>query len=126
MTARLGAKVIDILEQAGERYLKKAAPDAYAALLLQVGGADTFREYAASVTYWEHVQVILDHFFTSPERAEILARLMERSRLHRRPECRSFLDHARAERRMQELIAIAASTRAPGRSRQSIEARRTP
>ncbi len=74
MKARLGAKVVDVLEQAGERHLKKAAPRAYAALLLQVGGADTLREYDASVTYWEHVQVILDHFFTSPERAEILAR----------------------------------------------------
>ena len=84
------------------------------------------RQYDASVTYWEHVQAILDYFFTSPERAEILARLMERSRLCRRPECRSFLDHARAERRMQELIAVAASTRAPSRGRQSIEARRAP
>jgi hypothetical protein len=124
MAARLGAKVVDVLEQAGERHLKKAAPRAYAALLLQVGGADTLREYAASVTYWEHVQVILDHFFTSPERAEIVARLMERSRLYRRPECRSFLDHARAERRVQELIAVVASMRAPNPSKQSIAARR--
>jgi hypothetical protein len=124
MTARLGARVIDVLEQAGERYLKKAAPDAYAALLLQVGGADTFRQYDASATYWERVQAILDHFFTSPERAEILARLGERSRLHRRPECRGFLNQARAERRLQELIAIAASTRGPSPSRHRIAARR--
>ena len=60
MTARLGARVIDILEQAGERYLKKAAPDAYAALLLQVGGADTFRQYDASATYWERGRYLPD------------------------------------------------------------------
>jgi hypothetical protein len=123
MTARLGAKVIDVLEQAGEVYLKKTAPDAYAAFLLQVGGADTLRVYEASATYWERVQAMLDSFFTSAERAEIAARLIEQAGLHRRPELGSFLDHARAERQMQDLIAAATAGAVRGRT-QVIAARR--
>jgi len=123
MTARLGAKIIDVLEQAGELYLKKTAPDAYAAFLLQVGGADTLRVYEASATYWERVQAILDSFFTSAERAEIAARLIEQARLRCRPELGSFLDHARAERQMQDLIAVA-SAGAPSRNAQVIAGRR--
>ena len=123
MTARLGAKIIDVLEQAGELYLKKTAPDAYAVFLLQVGGADTLRVYEASATYWERVQAMLDSFFTSAERAEIAARLIEEVGMRRRPELRSFLDHARAERQMQHLIA-ATSAAAAIRSAQAIAARR--
>jgi hypothetical protein len=123
MTARLGAKIIDVLEQAGELYLRKAAPDAYAAFLLQVGGADTLRVYEASATYWERVQAMLDSFFTSAERAEIAARLIEQAGLRRRPELCSFLDHARAERQMQDLIAMA-SAGAVSRSTPVIAARR--
>ena len=123
MTARLGAKIIDVLEQAGELYLKRTAPDAYAAFLLQVGGTDTLRVYEASATYWERVQAMLDSFFTSAERAEIAARLIEEVGMRRRPELRSFLDHARAERQMQHLIA-ATSAAAATRSAQAIAARR--
>jgi hypothetical protein len=123
MTARLGAKIIDVLEQAGELYLKKTAPDAYAAFLLQVGGADTLRVYEASATYWERVQAMLDSFFTSAERAEIAARLIEQVGLRCRPELGSFLDHARAERQMQDLIAVA-SAGAASRSTQVIAGRR--
>lgn len=122
MTARLGAKIIDVLEQAGELYLKRTAPDAYAAFLLQVGGADTLRVYEASATYWERVQAMLDSFFTSAERAEIAARLIEEVGMRRRPELRSFLDHARAERQMQDLIA--ATSAVATRSTQTIAARR--
>ena len=123
MTARLGAKIIDVLEQAGEVYLKKTAPDAYAAFLLQVGGADTLRVYEASATYWERVQAMLDSFFTSAQRAEIAARLIEQAGLRRRPELCSFLDHARAERQMQDLIAAATAGAVRGRT-QVIAARR--
>ena len=123
MTARLGAKIIDVLEEAGELYLKKTAPDAYAAFLLQVGGADTLRVYEASATYWERVQAMLDSFFTSAQRAEIAARLIEQAGLRRRPELCSFLDHARAERQMQDLIAMA-SAGAVSRSTPVIAARR--
>ncbi len=124
MSARLGAKVIAVLEAAGERFLHKAQPDAYAAFLLQVGGADTLRRYEPSATYWERVQIILDTFFTSAERAEIAARLTEQGGLRARPEFRVFLDHARAERRMQELIAVAASAGGISWRAQVIEARR--
>jgi hypothetical protein len=123
MAARLGAKIIDVLEQAGELYLRKAAPDAYAAFLLQVGGADTLRVYEASATYWERVQAMLDSFFTSAERAEISARLIERVGPCGRPELCSFLDHARAERRMQDLIAKAGAG-AASRNPKMIGARR--
>ena len=123
MTARLGAKIIDVLEQAGEVYLKKAAPDAYAAFLLQVGGTDTLRLYEASATYWERVQAMLDSFFTSAERAEIAERLIEQAGLSGRPELRNFFDHARAERRMQGLIAVASAS-AACRSPHVIAARR--
>jgi hypothetical protein len=123
MTARLGAKIIDVLEQAGEVYLKKTAPEAYAAFLLHVGGTDTLRVYEASATYWERVQTMLDSFFTSAERAEIAARLVDQAGLRPRPELCSFLDHARAERQMQHLIA-AASAGAASRSTQGAVARR--
>lgn len=122
MTARLGARIIDVLEQAGELYLKRTAPDAYAAFLLQVGGTDTLRVYEASATYWERVQAMLDSFFTSAERAEIAARLIDQVGTRRRPELRSFLDHARAERQMQDLIAAASAVAT--RSTEAIAARR--
>ena len=124
MTARLGAKIVDVLEQAGERYLKRTAPDAYAAFLLQVGGADTLREYEPSPTYWERVQAILDNFFASPERAEIMGRLIAERGLRARPEFRGFADHARAERRVQEVIALAASAAGVRWSAPVITARR--
>jgi hypothetical protein len=124
MRARLGAKIVDVLEQAGERYLKRTAPDAYAAFLLQVGGADTLREYEPSATYWERVQAILDHFFASPERAEIMARLIAEGGLRGRPEFRGFLHQARAERRVQEVIALAMSAGGVRWSAHVLEARR--
>jgi len=123
MTARVGAKIIEVLEQAGEIYLKTAAPDAYAAFMLQVGGADTLRVYEASAAYWERVQAMLDSFFTSPERVDISAHLIEQAGLCGRPELCSFLAHARAERQMQDLIAVACAG-AVRRSPQFIAARR--
>jgi hypothetical protein len=108
MTARLGATIIELLEQAGERHLSTTSPDAYAALLLQVGGTNTLRRYDASTTYWEQVQAILDSFFSSAERAEICARLIGHTDLCGRPEFRGFHAHALAEQRLQELLAAAA------------------
>jgi hypothetical protein len=112
MTAHLGAAIIDLLEQAGEHHLGSAAPDAYAAFLLQVGGANTLRNYHPSATYWECVQATLDNFFTSAERAEICARLIGHAELRGRPEFRNFLAHALAERRVQEVLAAAVFARA--------------
>lgn len=107
MTARLGATIIEVLEQAGEHHLGDAAPDAYAAFLLQVGGADTLRDYDASATYWDRVQATLDNFFTSAERAQIGARLVANAELRCRPEFQHFLAHALAERRLQDLLEAA-------------------
>jgi hypothetical protein len=107
MTAPMGASIIDVLEQAGKRYLGEARPKAYAAFLLQVGGTDALRSYVASGAYWERVQAVLDSFFSSAERAEICAPLIGRADLRARPEFRAFLAHALAERRLQELIAAA-------------------
>ena len=111
MTAHLGAAVIEVLEQAGEHLLGETAPDLYTAFLHQVGGANTLRRYEASATYWEHVQAMLDTFFTSAERAEICARLITHAELRCRPEFQGFLAHALAERRVQEMIAAAACAR---------------
>ena len=107
MTAPMGASIIDVLEQAGKRYLGEARSKAYAAFLLQIGGTDALRSYDGSVAYWERVQAVLDSFFNSAERAEICAPLIGRAELRARPEFRAFLAHALAERRLQELIAAA-------------------
>ena len=123
MTAHLGAAVIEVLEQAGEHLLGETAPDLYAAFLHQVGGANTLRRYEASATYWEHVQAMLDTFFTSAERAEICARLITHAELRCRPEFQGFLAHALAERRVQEVIAAAACAR-PVIGRASLPGRR--
>jgi hypothetical protein len=107
MTAPMGADIVDVLERAGERYLGRTQSKAHAAFLLQVGGTDALRAYDASETYWERVQAVLDAFFSSAERAEICAWLIDRPELRARPEFQGFLGHALAERRMQELIAAA-------------------
>ena len=77
MTAHLGAIILELLEQAGERHLCDAEPDAYTAFLHQVGGANTLRRYDASATYWARIQLILDNFFSSAERVEVTTRLIE-------------------------------------------------
>lgn len=107
MTAPMGVSIFDVLEQAGKRYLGEAESEAYAAYLLQIGGTDVFRTYDRSEAYWEFVQAVLDTFFESAERVEICAPLISRTELRARPEFQSFLAHALAERRMQELIAAA-------------------
>lgn len=107
MTAPTGANIVDVLEQAGQRYLGEAESRTHAALLLQVGGTDALRAYDASEAYWKRVQAVLDTFFSADERAEICACLIERPELRARPEFRGFLGHALAERRLQEMIATA-------------------
>jgi hypothetical protein len=107
MTTRVGAEIVDVLEWAGSRYLRANDPDLYRAYLLHVSWSDTLRRYDQSEVYWQRVQAILDTFFTSPERAEICAQLVDQAALRRRPEFRGFLTRAVAERRMQGLIAAA-------------------
>lgn len=109
MAGQVGTSVVSILEQAGERYLALAVPDAYGVFLTQVGAAGTLRDYDGSEAYWRHVQTVLDSFFTSAQRAEIYDRLVASNEPLAGPEFRGFLASAVAERRLQELIA---STRA--------------
>lgn len=116
MAERVDAHVIGFLEQAGERFLSTLSPELYRLFLLQIGRAPTLRRYDASETYWNQVQAILDCFFTSAERAEICGWLLERPELQARPEFRSFLARALAERRLQGLI-VAAKLGSPAASR---------
>jgi hypothetical protein len=105
MGAQVGTAVIDILERAGEQHLRKIAPEFYNEFLWQIDGAGTFRHYDGSDIYWRRIQVALDFFFTSEQRAEICRRLMQQAGLDGRPECRSFRASALAESRMADLIA---------------------
>jgi hypothetical protein len=107
MRTRMGDRIIEVLEQAGKRYLGVADSRVYAILLLQIGGTDALRAYDASELYWERVQAVLDTFFSSAERAEVCSRLIGLPELRARPEFRGFLAHALAERRLQELIRAA-------------------
>jgi hypothetical protein len=104
---QVGAVIVDILERAGARYLKQDEPELYRAYLLNIGGADTVRRYDRTETYWDRVQLILDGFFSSNERAQICTEVIARGELWRRPEFRGFLMHAIAERRLQAMLATA-------------------
>jgi hypothetical protein len=116
---RVGAEIVDILEWAGTQYLKPGDPDLYRAYLLHVGAARTLRQYDGTETYWDQVQLILDAFFTSSERAEICAQVIGHHELRGRPEFRDFLMRALAERRLQNMLratAVIASTKLDARS----------
>jgi hypothetical protein len=105
MEERMGDSIIDVLEQAGRRYLGATDSRAYSTLLLHICGTDALRAYRARDAYWKYVQAILDTFFTSAQRAEICAGLIARPGLRARAEFRSFLAQALAEVRLQELVA---------------------
>jgi len=107
MTTWVGAEIVDVLEWAGARYLRANDPDLYRAYLLHVSGTDTLRRYDRSEVYWQRVQAIMDAFFTSAQRAEICRQLIDQAKLRGRPEFRGFLARAVAERRMQDLLAVA-------------------
>ena len=109
MTEQVGRSVLQVLEQAGERWL---APEAYRIFLFHIGGTRTVRRYEPTETYWERVQTILDCFFSASERAEICARLLERDDLRARPEFQGFLAQALAERRLQDYLQSPRLTRA--------------
>ena len=108
---QVGAQVIDILEWAGTQYLKPGDPDLYRAYLLHTGGTDTLQQYDGTETYWDHVQIVLDTFFTSSERAEICIQMIGHSGLCALPEFRGFLTRALAERRLQSMLRAAAIIR---------------
>jgi hypothetical protein len=111
---QVGPEIFDILEWAGTQYLKPGDPDLYVNYLLHIGGTGTLQHYDGSETYWDRVQVILDTFFTSSERAEICAQMIGDNAICAVPEFRSFWRRALAERRLQAMLratAIIRSTR---------------
>lgn len=111
---QVGAQIIDILEWAGTQYLKPGDPDLYRAYLLHTEGTDTLQQYDGTERYWDRVQIVLDTFFTSSERAEICVQMLGHSGLRALPEFRGFLTRALAERRLQNMLratAIIHSTR---------------
>jgi hypothetical protein len=101
----VGAVIVDILERAGARYLKRNEPDLYWAYLLNIGGTHAVRRYDQTETYWDRVQLILDGFFSSKERAQICTELIAHGELWGRAEFRGFLMRAIAERRLQSMLA---------------------
>src|SRR5918995_3326250 len=102
---QVGAVIVDILERAGARHLKQNEPDLYRAYLLNIGGTDKVRRYDPTETYWDRVQLILDGFFSSQERAQICTEVIAHGELWARPEFRGFLRQAIAERRLQSMLA---------------------
>ena len=104
---QVGAVIVGILERAGARYLKQDEPDLYRAYLLNIGGTDTVRHYDRTETYWDRVQLILDGFFSSQERAQICTEVIAHGELWVRPEFRGFLMRAIAERRLQAMLVTA-------------------
>ena len=111
---QVGTEIFAILEWAGTQYLKPGDPDLYRNYLLHIGGTDTLQHYDGTETYWDRVQIILDTFFTSSERAGICAQVIGHSGFHGLPEFRGFWTRALAERRLQNMLratAIIHSTR---------------
>jgi len=109
MPSLRGRCVVAWLEHGGDRFLRDILPDVYQQLLLHVGGTDVLRRYCGSSQYWQHVQVVLDCFFTSAERAVMCRELMEEPLFANDPGFRAFLIQALAELRSRELIAVTES-----------------
>jgi hypothetical protein len=104
---QVGAVVVDTLERAGAQYLKQNEPGLYRAYLLNIGGTDQVRRYDCTETYWDRIQLILDGFFSSKQRAQICTDLIADGELWTRPEFRGFLMRAIAERRLQSMLTAA-------------------
>ena len=104
MSSDRGAFVVAWLERWGERFLKVQQPDIYKMLLLHVGGTDKLKRYMNPERYWQSVQVILDGLFTSAERAEMCAELIDQSMFLDDPAFTPFLHRAKAEIRCRELV----------------------
>ena len=104
---KVGAEIVDILEQAGAHYLRQNEPDLYQAYVLNIGATEALRRYDGTETYWDRVQAILDTFFSSSERAVICTQLIADRALCALPEFRAFLTRAIAERRLQSVLGAA-------------------
>ena len=105
MNAEVGTAVIDVLERAGKRHLMQTSLECYHQFLWQIHGAGTLRHYDGSDLYWRRIQVAIDFFFTSEQRAEICRSLLRQMDLHGCAECRSFWAYALAESRMADIVA---------------------
>jgi len=121
---QVGAEIFDILEWAGTQYLKPGDPDLYRNYLLHIGGTRTLQHYDGSETYWDRVQVILDTFFTSSERAGICVQMIGDSAICVLPEFRGFWRRALAERRLQTMLRATAIIRSTRQRAGSAPARR--
>ena len=121
---QVGAVIVDILERAGAQYLKQNEPNLYRAYLLNIGATDTVRRYDRTATYWDRVQLILDGFFSSKERAKICTEVIAHGALCELPEFRGFLRRAIAERRLQSMLATATMVPRIGLDARSPAARR--
>lgn len=100
MNERVETTVLRVLEEAGARHLE---PETLRIFLLQVGGGPSLRIYGSGSVYWRRVQMVLDGFFTAPERAGICAQIVDEVDLTSRPEAWDFLASALAEQRLQTM-----------------------
>lgn len=98
------------LEIGGERFLRGSQPELYQTLMLHVGGTDVLKWYTGTEHYWQRVQLVLDSFFSSVERAEMCAELIEQPLFLEDPGFGPFLQHARAEIRCREVISMIEAT----------------
>jgi hypothetical protein len=121
---QVGAVIVGILERAGAQYLKQNEPDLYRAYVLNIGATDTVRRYDRTETYWDRIQLILDGFFSSKERAKICTEVIAHGALCELPEFRGFLRRAIAERRLQSMLATATMVPRIGLDARSPAARR--
>lgn len=103
MNQQVGMQVVEVLEQAGVRYLKPMAPDAFAIFLHHVGATASFRSYDGRKVYWQRLQILLDTFFVASERAEICDELVARLDFLGRRDAYDFFAEALAERRLREI-----------------------
>lgn len=103
MNEQVGNQVVEVLEQAGQRFLEPLANDAFEVFLHHVGATSSFRSYDGRKIYWQRLQFLLDTFFTANERAEVCDELITRLDFLRRRDAYDFFAEALAERRLREM-----------------------
>jgi len=106
MSSQRGGCIVNWIERWGDRFLKGPQPDIYQMLLLHVGATDMLREYESSECYWQHVQAVLDCFFSAAERAEMCRELINEPLFQGDPGFTPFLHQACAELRCHELLVV--------------------
>ena len=103
MKREVGPLVVEVLEQAGTRFLEPLPTDVFQVFLHHVGATGSFRKYDGRKVYWQRLQILLDTFFTAVERAEICDELVSRLDLVGRRDAYDFFAEALAERRLRAL-----------------------